>query len=240
MPCKIRCFIKLIKISLLLVLLHVYYKKYFKTLRLRINPLFLVFLRCNHKSIQMKKSLLLTLIIINFSCQSTVDKPSDEIIGYEVEYGNVSPMLGDKSNLTISEQYFTAYDQKKIEVLDSLEHEDVEWLTMDGFTVNGRDEHIAMVKKLWKYWDSIGNDFKIKIMWTTKTKLVYKDQTEDWETICLYIYQGEGENIKGMQRIADVQILDNKIRKIFQYQRPWVIGATKVAKLQGIEDNEEE
>ena len=188
----------------------------------------------------MKKSLLLTLIIINFSCQSTVDKPSDEIIGYEVEYGNVSPMLGDKSNLTISEQYFTAYDQKKIEVLDSLEHEDVEWLTMDGFTVNGRDEHIAMVKKLWKYWDSIGNDFKIKIMWTTKTKLVYKDQTEDWETICLYIYQGEGENIKGMQRIADVQILDNKIRKIFQYQRPWVIGATKVAKLQGIEDNEEE
>ena len=64
---------------------------------------------------------------------------------------------------------------------------------------------------VWSIWADLSR-FVLGIRFETKP-------TENWVTTCLNVTTGNGDNKTTVQRIVDAQIVDQKIKKVFLYQR---------------------
>lgn len=161
-----------------------------------------------------KKIILLITSVIFFAC----DQPSENfVVGYEMEGENrINIEKGDESSLKIIEKYFEGYNNKDLKVVESLEHEDFLGYSHTGQVVSGSKEHIEMSKQFLDTYDNA----RWNIIWSISTDIKFENKpTENWVSTCLNISFGEGEERKNFQRIFDAQIIDNKIKKAFLYQR---------------------
>ena len=161
-----------------------------------------------------KKIILLITSVIFFAC----DQPSESfVVGYEMEGGNrINIEKGDQSSLKIIEKYFEGYNNKDLKVVESLEHDDFLGYSHTGQVVSGSKEHIEMSKQFLDTYDNA----RWNIIWSISTDIKFENKpTENWVSTCLNISFGEGEERKNFQRIFDAQIIDNKIKKAFLYQR---------------------
>ena len=161
-----------------------------------------------------KKIVLALISVIFFGC----DKPSESfVVGYEMEGENrINVEKGDESSLEIIEKYFEGYNNKDLRVVENLEHEDFLGYSHTGQIVSGSKKHIEMSQQFLDTYDNA----KWDIIWSISADIKFEDKpTENWVTTCLNISFGEGEERKNFQRIFDAQIIDNRIKKAFLYQR---------------------
>jgi len=161
-----------------------------------------------------KKIVLALISVIFFGC----DKPSESfVVGYEMEGENrINVEKGDESSLKIIEKYFEGYNNKDLRVVENLEHEDFLGYSHTGQIVSGSKKHIEMSQQFLDTYDNA----KWDIIWSISADIKFEDKpTENWVTTCLNISFGEGEERKNFQRIFDAQIIDNRIKKAFLYQR---------------------
>ena len=70
------------------------------------------------------------------------------VIGYEFEDGNkVDITMGIKPRLEVIVNYFEGYNNKDLEIVESLEHEDFLGFAHTGQVVEGSKQHIEMSKQ---------------------------------------------------------------------------------------------
>jgi hypothetical protein len=162
----------------------------------------------------LKFYLLLTISLLFLGCS---DAERSNVFGYESEGGNkVNITIGDQASLDIIIKYFEGYNNKDLETVESLEHEDFLGFAHTGQIVEGSKQHIEMSKK---FLDQFPNA-RWEILWSISSNINFKDKpSENWVTTCLNTSYGEGENAKNFQRIFDAQIINGKIKKAYLYQR---------------------
>ena len=157
---------------------------------------------------------LLIISLLFLGCNNT---KQSNVIGYESEDGNkVDITMGDQASLEVIVNYFEGYNNKDLEIVESLEHEDFLGFAHTGQVVEGSKQHIEMSKQ---FLDQFPNA-KWEIVWSISTDINFRDKpTENWVTTCLNTSYGEGDNMNNFQRIFDAQIINGKIKKAYLYQR---------------------
>tara|TARA_B100000575_G_scaffold108457_1_gene86340 strand:+ start:495 stop:1019 length:525 start_codon:yes stop_codon:yes gene_type:complete len=160
---------------------------------------------------------LFSLLIISLVFLGCNNLEQSNVIGYESENGNkVDVTIGDQASLEVIVNYFEGYNNKDLETVESLEHEDFLGFTHTGQVVEGRQQHIEMSKQ---FLDQFPNA-KWKILWSISSDINFRDKpSENWVTTCLNTTYGEGDNVNNFQRIFDAQIINGKIKKAYLYQR---------------------
>lgn len=158
--------------------------------------------------------------ILLYSCQNTPPKtedPSPTILGYEIENDRkVAIVNGDQESLKVIEQYFEAYNNKDLKTVASLEHEDVIFYTHTAVIIEGSEKHMELSKGYLENYPNAQWD----IIWSISAQVSFETKAEEnWVTTCLNVSYGTGENKQNVQRIVDTQIMDNKIKKVYLYQR---------------------
>ena len=165
----------------------------------------------------MKKLLLLLVTSLILSCQAPNNTPAAVSLGYEIENDkkiDIAP--GETSSTAVIEEYFKAYNERDLDKVASLEHSDATFYAPNGTFVDGSEEHIAMSKKVlgtleYAQWD---------LIWSISTDIRFETKpTENWVTTCLNVTTGTDNDKTTVQRIVDAQIVDQKIKKEFIYQR---------------------
>lgn len=165
----------------------------------------------------MKKLLLLLIPFLMLSCQAPKSPSAPISLGYEMENDkkiDIAP--GETSSTAVIEAYFKAYNERDLDKVASLEHSDATFYAPNGTFVDGSEEHIAMSKKVlssleYAQWD---------LIWSISTDIRFETKpTENWVTTCLNVTTGKGDDKTTVQRIVDAQIVDQKIKKVFLYQR---------------------
>ena len=160
----------------------------------------------------MKKLILLLFIPLVFGCSDDENTPNmcidESLINSDVACpAVVDPVCGCDGN---------TYNNKDLETVESLEHEDFLGFAHTGQVVEGSKQHIEMSKQ---FLDQFPNA-KWEILWSISSDINFKNKpTENWVTTCLNTSFGEGENKNNFQRIFDAQIVDGKIKKAYLYQR---------------------
>ena len=96
----------------------------------------------------MKKLLYLTSILLLFSCVSNSKKNEDIEIGYEILNSGEKASInaGDISTIEVWEKYVDAHNKKDLEIIKSLNHNDIEILTPGG-KINTSEEHIKFLDR---------------------------------------------------------------------------------------------
>ena len=158
-----------------------------------------------------------SLLIISLLFLGCNNAKKLNVIGYEFEDGNkVDITMGDQASLEVIVNYFEGYNNKDLETVESLEHEDFLGFAHTGQVVEGSKQHIEMSKQ---FLDQFPNA-KWEILWSISSNINFKNKpTENWVTSCLNTSFGEGENKNNFQRIFDAQIVEGKIKKAYLYQR---------------------
>ena len=158
-----------------------------------------------------------SLLIISLVLIGCNNAEQPNVFGYEYEDGNkVNITTGDQVSLEVIENYFEGYNNKDLETVESLEHEDFLGFVHTGQVVEGSKQHIEMSKQ---FLDQFPNA-KWEILWSISSNIDFKNKpTENWVTTCLNTSFGEGENKNNFQRIFDAQIVEGKIKKAYLYQR---------------------
>ena len=157
---------------------------------------------------------MLIISMLFLGCNNAVQS---NIFGYEYEDGNkVDITPGDQASLEVITNYFEGYNNKDLETVENLEHEDFLGFAHTGQVVEGSKKHIEMSKQ---FLDQFPNA-KWEILWSISSNINFKDKpSENWVTTCLNISFGEEENTKNYQRIFDAQIINGKIKNAYLYQR---------------------
>jgi len=157
---------------------------------------------------------MLIISMLFLGCNNAVQS---NIFGYEYEDGNkVDITPGDQASLEVITNYFEGYNNKDLETVENLEHEDFLGFAHTGQVVEGSKKHIEMSRQ---FLDQFPNA-KWEILWSISSNINFKDKpSENWVTTCLNISFGEEENTKNYQRIFDAQIINGKIKNAYLYQR---------------------
>ena len=163
------------------------------------------------------KDVLPDILIISLLFLGCNNAKKSNVIGYESEDGNkVDITMGDQASLEVIVNYFEGYNNKDLEIVESLEHEDFLGFAHTGQVVEGSKQHIEMSKQ---FLDQFPNA-KWEIVWSISSDINFRDKpTENWVTTSLNTSYGEGDNMNNFQRIFDAQIINGKIKKAYLYQR---------------------
>ena len=158
-----------------------------------------------------------SLLIISLVLIGCNNAEQPNVFGYESEDGNkVDITTGDQASLDIIVNYFEGYNNKDLETVESLEHEDFLGFAHTGQVVEGSKQHIEMSKQ---FLDQFPNA-KWEILWSISSEINFIDKpSENWVTTCLNTSYGEGNTLNNFQRIFDAQIINGKIKKAYLYQR---------------------
>ncbi len=168
----------------------------------------------------MKKiNLLIATIFIIHGC--TTNAPTVETenikIGFEMEEKNkVNIYGGSQDGIAIMEAFFDAYNERRVDDVSLLEHDDIELYDPNGMIVKGSEEH----SKLSKMFLEANPNTKWEILWVISNDIDFENKpNENWITTAVNVSFGEGESETNLQRILDAQIVDGKIKKMFGYER---------------------
>ena len=96
----------------------------------------------------MKKiNLLITIIFIIQGCNQNVTtiESANKKIGFEMEEGNkVNIYGGSQDGVAIMEAFFDAYNERRVDDVSKLEHDDIELYAPNGMIVKGSEEHAKL------------------------------------------------------------------------------------------------
>ena len=168
----------------------------------------------------MKKiNLLIAIIFIIQGCTSNTPLVESENIkiGFEMEEKNkVNIYGGSQDGVAIMEAFFDAYNERRVDDVSLLEHDDIELYAPNGMIVKGSEEH----SKLSKMFLEANPNTKWEILWVISNDIDFENKpNENWITTAVNVSFGEGESETNLQRILDAQIVDGKIKKMFGYER---------------------
>mgnify|MGYP001169603417 CR=1 FL=1 len=161
----------------------------------------------------MKKIILLfSLIILNACATSDTQK-----IGYEIEESKkVAITVGNLSSTDVIEKFFSAYNNRDLESVYTLEHDDIILYAPNGMMIEGRDKH----KELSQQFLDANSIVSWNILWSVSQEIQFENKpSENWVTTTLDVTTGEGESASKVQRVVDAQIVDSRIKKVFVYER---------------------
>lgn len=168
----------------------------------------------------MKKYILLLLCIIAFSCTNmeTKQTPRPTVIGYENDNGSKYDIVsGSISSTEIVKAYFDAYNNKDLQAVYELEHEDVELYAHNGLMVESSKQHLELGKQFFE-----SNQIASwKITWSMSADVNFEDKPkENWVTSGIIVTFGKEEESKtSVSRVVDLMIVEGKIKKGYIYQR---------------------
>ena len=164
----------------------------------------------------MKNLLYVTLSVVIISCTSTPEKNEDTKIGYEILKSGerVSLNAGDLSTIKVCEKYVTAHNNKDLETIKNLNHEDIKILTPGG-EFNSSEDHIEFLSK----WFTDNNP-----SWSTyymiANKLTENDTLKQYVTSCHELTLTTDSNQVKVSQIHDAWIVDGKVKKFYVYEKP--------------------
>ena len=147
----------------------------------------------------------------------TAKKTSDNLqIGYEILKGGEKVPLnsGDLSTIQVWEEYLDAHNNKDLEAIQNLNHDDVKVLGPNGAVINGSDEHIEFLNN----WFNENNP-----SWSTyymiANELIENDTLKQYVTSCHQMtLKIDSSQIK-VSQIHDAWIVDGKVKKFYVYER---------------------
>ena len=121
-----------------------------------------------------------------------------------------------QDGVAIMEEFFDAYNERRIEDVSALEHDDIELYAPNGMIVKGSEEH----SKLSKMFLEANSNARWDILWSISNDIDFENKpNENWVTTAVNVSFGEGESESHLQRILDAQIVDGKIKKVYGYER---------------------
>ena len=168
----------------------------------------------------MKKiNLLITTIFIIQGCNQNVTtiESANKKIGFEMEEGNkVNIYGGSQEGVAIMEAFFDAYNERRVDDVSKLEHDDIELYAPNGMIVKGSEEHA----KLSNMFLEANPNAKWEILWSISNDIDFANKPdENWITTVVNVSFGEGDSETNLQRVLDAQIVDGKIKKVYGYER---------------------
>ena len=168
----------------------------------------------------MKKiNLLITIIFIIQGCTQNVTtiESAHRKIGFEMEEGNkVNIYGGSQDGVSIMEDFFDAYNERRVDDVSKLEHDDIELYAPNGMIVKGSEEHA----KLSNMFLEANPSAKWEILWSISNDIDFANKPdENWITTVVNVSFGEGDSETNLQRVIDAQIVDGKIKKVYGYER---------------------
>ena len=137
-------------------------------------------------------------------------------IGYEILNGEekVSLNAGDLSTLKVWEKYLDAHNNKDLEAIRNLNHDDIKVLGPTGKIINGSDEHIEFLDN----WFNENNP-----SWSTyymiANELLENDTLKQYVTSCHEMTLTIDSNQVKIGQIHDAWIIDGKVKKFYVYER---------------------
>ena len=164
----------------------------------------------------MKNLLYLISIVLLVSCNSQTKNNEDIQIGYEILKSGkkVSLNAGDMSTIEVWEKYVDAHNNKDLETIKSLNHNDIKILTPGG-EINTSEEHIKFLER----WFSENNP-KWKTFYMIANELTENDTLKQYVTssheLTLTVDTGQTK----IAQIHDAWIVDGKVKKFYVYERP--------------------
>jgi len=164
----------------------------------------------------MKNLLYLVLIVLLVSCGSSIENNEDTQIGYEILKSGekVSLNAGDMSTIQVWEKYVTAHNNKDLETIESLNHNDIKILTPGG-EINSSEEHIKFLDR----WFSENNP-KWKTFYMIANELTENDTLKQYVTSCHELTLTMDTNQTKISQIHDAWIVDGKVKKFYVYEKP--------------------
>lgn len=164
----------------------------------------------------MKNLLYVFLSVLIISCTSNPQKNEDTKIGYEIlKSGERVPLnAGDLSTIKVWEKYVTAHNNKDLETIKNLNHDDIKILTPGG-EFNNSEDHIEFLSK----WFAENNP-----NWSTyymiANKLTENDTLKQYVTSCHELTLTVDSNQVKISQIHDALIVDGKVKKFYVYEKP--------------------
>ena len=147
----------------------------------------------------------------------TAKKTSDNLhIGYEILTGGEKVPLnsGDLSTIQVWEEYIDAHNNKDLEAIKNLNHDDVKVLGPNGEVINGSNEHIEFLNN----WFNENNP-----SWSTfymiSNELIENDTLKQYVTSCHQMTLMIDSNQIKVSQIHDAWIVDGKVKKFYVYER---------------------
>jgi len=164
----------------------------------------------------MKNLFYLILIVLLVSCGSSIENNEDIQIGYEILKSGekVSLNAGDMSTIQVWEKYVTAHNNKDLETIESLNHNDIKILTPGG-EINSSEEHIKFLDR----WFSENNP-KWKTFYMIANELTENDTLKQYVTSCHELTITMDTNQTKISQIHDAWIVDGKVKKFYVYEKP--------------------
>ncbi len=170
----------------------------------------------NTKNLNMKNLIYLTSVVLLASCGSNTNNVEDVKIGYEIlESGEkVSLNAGDMSTIEVWEKYVEAHNNKDLETIKSLNHNDIKILTPGG-EINTSEEHIKFLDR----WFSENNP-QWKTHYMIANELTENDTLKQYVTSCHELTLTVDTNQTIISQIHDAWIVDGKVKKFYVYEKP--------------------
>ena len=164
----------------------------------------------------MKNLLYLTSILLLVSCSYNTKNNEDVQIGYEILKSGekVSLNAGDISTIQVWEKYVDAHNNKDLETIKSLNHNDIKILTPGG-EINTSEEHIKFLDR----WFS-ENDLNWKTFYMIANELTENDTLKQYVTSCHELTVTTDTNQLKTAQIHDAWIVDGKVKKFYVYEKP--------------------
>ena len=164
----------------------------------------------------MKNLLYLTSILLLVSCGSNTKNIADVQIGYEILKNGekVSLNAGDISTIQVWEKYVDAHNNKDLETIKSLNHDDIKILTPGG-EINTSEEHIRFLDR----WFSENNP-TWKTFYMIANELTENDTLKQYVTSCHELTITVDTNQTKIAQIHDAWIIDGKVKKFYVYEKP--------------------
>jgi len=163
--------------------------------------------------------LLLSFIFLVTSCQVQESEKTQVKIGSELLDGNetMTPIVaGDLSTQEVWLKYIDAHNNRDLETIASINHEDWIGYTPDGSVVKGNDTHIEILDN----WFKTSNP-NWKVKWMIANGVVNNDgEVEQYLTTAndFSDIDSNGTEIKE-HNIHDILFVNGKIKKITVYKR---------------------
>ena len=162
----------------------------------------------------MKRNIICAIVasILFLGCDDTKQK-----LGYESENGSeVDIYVGNVESTEIIRKWFDSYNARDLETVSSIEHEDVVLHAPNGMIINGSEQHSELAKQFLAAYPNA----KWEVLWSISSDIAFKTKPyENWVTTCVTVTFGEGEEATTLQRIIDAQIIEDKIKLVYGYER---------------------
>ena len=154
----------------------------------------------------------IAISVLLLGCADTKQK-----LGYESENGSeVDIYAGNVESTEIIRKWFDSYNARDLETVSSIEHEDVVLHAPNGMIINGSEQHSELAKQFLTAYPNA----KWEILWSISSDIAFKTKPyENWVTTCVTVTFGEGDEATTLQRIIDAQIVEDKIKLVYGYER---------------------